>query len=120
MSKLTLRLTPVDQPDMPEEIPEAPKLDRSAHYAEIGGMEGIQYLQGRNFFSAGGHFVRIAPKHQWQPEETEEQKRNRIRQKAKDAKFFAKRTIAPAQVPQSLIEAEMENARARSAERLAE
>jgi hypothetical protein len=119
MAKMTLRLPTFDQPEVEEQMPEVPEFDRSAHFAEIGGMEGIQYLQGRNFFSAGGHFVREAPKHQWQPEETAEQKRNRIKQKAKDAKFFAKRVIAPAQVPQSIIEAELENGKARYAERLA-
>lgn len=100
-----------------ETMPEIPALDKSAHYAEVGGVEGVRYLQGRNYFANGGSFVREAPKEQWQPEETDEQRRNRAKKAARDAKFFAKRG-APV-LPQKLLEAELENAKARAAEALA-
>ncbi len=98
-----------------EESPFVPDFDKDAMYAEVGGVEGVYYLQGRNYFARGGQYVREAPQAQWMAPETPEQRRNRQMQTIKNKKFFHK-PVAPAVVPESIINAERENAQARAAE----
>jgi hypothetical protein len=108
----TLKLRPES------EAPEAtPEFDWNAHYAEIGGIDGVKYLQGKNFFGAGGHFRSQAPENMWQHPETDKERQNRIKQATANKKFFG--THQPkieGIVPQKVIDADRENRQALAAE----
>ncbi len=95
--------------------PPPPEFDWNAHYAEVGGIDGVKYLQGKNFFGAGGHFRSQAPEHMWQNPETEDQRKNRIRQATANKKFFGTHQ-PPGAVPQKVIDADRENRQALAAE----
>ena len=105
------------QPDKPEAAP-TPVFDKSAHFAEVGGIEGVVYLQGKNFFSAHGVFRREAPEHMWLNPETDDQRKNRLKQVTANKKFFG--THQPAKndgiMPQKVIDADRENRQALVAE----
>lgn len=95
-----------------------PKLDTSAHYGEVCGMQGIRFVQGKAFFNHLGEYVGPAPKHMWLAPLTAEQEAQRRKQAQGNKKFFGTpKNLAPgAGVPLAIINAERENAQARAAE----
>jgi len=94
-----------------------PVFDPNERYGEVGGIEGVGYIQGKNYFSPNKQFRREAPEDQWMRAFTAEEKLNLRKQVAKNVKFFGtKKNVAPAKIPESVIKAEQENAQARAAE----
>jgi hypothetical protein len=99
-----------------------PPMDFDAHYGEVHGRDdGVRYVQGKNFFGHKGQFIGEAPEAQWLAPLTREQEDNRREQMLKNRKFFAasKPRINDTGMPQAVINAERENARARAAENAA-
>jgi hypothetical protein len=104
---------------VPAVLPEhGPELDRTAHFGEVCGMDGVRYVQGKALFNAIGKYVGPAPKEMCLAALTKEQERARQKQIQNNKKFFhaGAPTTRAAAVPQSIVDAERENARARAAE----
>ena len=104
-----------------EPVDETPQFDPEANTGEIGGIEGVRYVQGPgHLFNAHKTFVRTDPAFKMQPL-SEEQERNRRKQALSNKRFFASANpkIREAGLPQQVIDAEKENARARAAEAFA-
>ena len=103
------------------EAPPAPVFDPEANTGEVGGIEGVRYVQGPgHLFNARKDYVRTDPSFKMEPL-TEEQERNRRKQAMQQKRFFASANpkIREAGLPQTVIDAEKENARARAAEAFA-
>jgi len=103
------------------EAPPAPVFDPTANTGEVGGIEGVRYVQGAgHLFNARKEYVRTDKSFAMEPL-TEEQEANRRKQALSNKKFFisANPKIREAGLPQQVIEAERENARARAAEAFA-
>ena len=99
------------------EIQAMPEFDWNAHYAEVGGIDGVKYIQGKNFFGSGGHFRSEAPQHMWLAEETDKQRQNRLKQATANKKFFGTHPVRnDGAVPQKVIDADRENRQALIAE----
>ena len=99
-----------------------PEFDPEAHYGEVGGVLGVKYVQGDNFFKPNGDFHSVAPPESRLKPLTKEQESDRLRRLSKTKKLFGNKLAQAAHnaVPESVIKAERENARARAAESLAE
>lgn len=103
------------QEKKPEKAP--PKFDRTAHYGEVGGEDGVKYVQGNAYFNARGDFVRWAPAAAVLKPLTKEQEMDRQRRLRASKKLFgAKLVKATDSIPDEVIEAQRENARALAAE----
>jgi hypothetical protein len=98
-----------------------PIFNPDANTAEVHGPEGVRYLQDKYLFNRAHRYIGLAPREQWLAPLTPEQEHNRRLQLQKNRKFFgsAKPNNAEAALPQQLIDAERENAKARAAESLA-
>lgn len=96
-----------------------PVFDRRAHFAEIGGIHGVKYVQGKYFFNSVGQYVREADEAHVLAPLTREQELDRLMRMREQA---ARSTVIGdrrgGQVPQHIIDAERENARAAGAESL--
>lgn len=96
-----------------------PVFDRRGHFAEIGGIHGVKYVQGDNFFNSLGVFVKKADEAHALAPLTREQEIDRLMrmrdQAARSTVIGDKRN---GQVPQHILDAERENARAAGAEAL--
>lgn len=118
MATLSLNKGTTDAKGTDDFITEKPvAFDPDAPTNEIGGMEGVKYLQGKNFFNPAKLFVRQAPKEMWMAPLTPAQEVARKRQILQNKKFLA--GVAKPQtaaMPQAILNAERENARARAAE----
>src|ERR1700690_1230236 len=95
--------------------PPVPQFDENEMYGETGGIEGVHYIQGKNYFNRRKEFVREIGDGQALRGYTDAERDNRRKQMAKNTKFFSK-PVAPAQVPEKIIKAGEGNARARAAE----
>ena len=95
-----------------------PTFDHDAHFGEVFGVEGVRYVQGRNYFGHKHQFVREAPRDAWLAPLTEEQERARQKQMRDNRKFFgnAKTHRNEGAIPQAVLDAERENSQARAAE----
>jgi hypothetical protein len=102
-----------------------PPMDFDGHYGEVhgpgGDPDGVRFVQGRKLYGNKGQFVKDAPKEMWMTPLTQEQEDNRRRQMQANRKFFAaaKPRVNDTGVPQAVVNAERENARARAAENAA-
>ena len=97
-------------------VPAQPKeLDWAAHYGEVGGVDGVKFVQGKNFFNAVGKFVREAPKECWLAPLTAEQESDRRARMRKNGQVIGKRP-PEAEMPKHLVDAMRENALAQAAE----
>lgn len=115
MSTLSLRRNERTQPVQPDEIiPElAPQWDPKATYLGIGGMVGVAFMQGDNYFNCRKEFVKEVPPKQ----------RLKMPQPPKVAQAAGHRGprgaipfgSAPV-VPQTVASAQKENAQALAAE----
>jgi hypothetical protein len=104
-----------------EAVDETPRFDPEANTGEVGGIEGVRYVQGPgHLFNAHRAYVRTDPSFKMEPL-TDEQERNRRKQSLSNKRFFASANpkIREAGLPQQVIDAEKENARARAAEAFA-
>jgi hypothetical protein len=104
-----------------EAVDNTPRFDPDANTGEVGGIEGVRYVQGPgHLFNAHKGYVRTDPAFKMEPL-TEDQERNRRKQSLSNKRFFASANpkIREAGLPQQVIDAEKENARARAAEQFA-
>jgi hypothetical protein len=102
-------------------VDETPRFDPDANTGEVGGIDGVKYVQGPgHLFNARKAFVRTDPAFKMEPL-TDEQERNRRKQANSNKRFFisANPKIREAGIPQQVLDAEKENARARAAEQFA-
>ena len=95
-----------------------PTLDRSKHYGEVGGVQGVKFVQGNAYFRANGDFHSYTGPGEELTPETREAEILRKQKEAKDNVKWGrvpKRGGAP-ELPKKVIEASRENARALAAE----
>lgn len=94
------------------------EFDNNGHYGEVGGMDGVRYVQGKSLFNNIKQYVRPAPEHMWLAPLTKEQVEQTRKRELANRKFFggAKNLAPGAAIPQAVINAERENAQARAAE----
>lgn len=114
----TLRL---GKPEMPSSVkaPEhGPELDRTKHFGEVCGVEGVRYVQGKALFSNIGRYVGVAPKEMELAPLTAKQETERQQKIRDNKKFFSATTpkAREAAVPQAILDAEKENRKALAAE----
>lgn len=104
---------------VPAKLPDhGPEFNPAANFGEVCGMDGVRYVQGKALFNAVRRYVGPAPENMWLAALTPEQERERQKRILANKKFFhagAPATLAAA-VPQSIVDAERENAKARAAE----
>ena len=95
-----------------------PVFDPEENTAEMYTPEGMRYIQLKHLFNRAKQYMGPAPENCWLQPMTPEQKRNLKIQTEKNKKFFgsAKPNIKEAGLPQKVLDAERENARARAAE----
>lgn len=96
-----------------------PDFDPNALFGEVGGMDGVRYVQGKSLFGNVKQYVGPAPEHMWLAPLTKEQSEQARKRDLANKKFFGAsgKTLAPgAAIPQAVINAERENAQARAAE----
>lgn len=102
-------------------VDETPRFDPDANTGEVGGVDGVKYVQGPGrLFNAHKVYVRTDDTMKMTPL-TESQERDRRQQALKQKRFFASANpkIREAGIPQQVLDAEKENARARAAEQFA-
>lgn len=117
------RVEPVPSAPVPSApVAEKPRFNPHEHYGEVGGVEGVKYVQGKHFFKPNGDFHSVAPEAAQLAPLTSEQEADRQKRLRANKKFFGKALAqaADSMLPQKVIDAERENAKARSAETLAE
>jgi hypothetical protein len=121
------RLPPLDEPvDVPIPMPKPlvepvfdPERLAVQSYSAEGGMG---FVQGKNFFTSTGKFVRELPESAWYittPEQEENNRKARARQRQIFGKKAGTPDNAPA-LPTKVLNALRENGRAAAAEALAE
>jgi hypothetical protein len=95
-----------------------PVFDPEENTAELHTPEGIRLLQLDHLFNKSHQYIGSAPAGTALAPLTPEQKRNLKVQREKNLRFFggSKAVIREAGLPQKVIDAERENARARAAE----
>ena len=101
---------------------ETPVFDPEALAVQTYGDAGLGFVQGKNYFTAAGTFVRELPEAQWYVTTPEMEANNRKARAKWRALTMGKQLaakVSPA-IPDKLIEAARENALAYSAEALAE
>jgi hypothetical protein len=106
------------QPGAPMPVFDPDRLAVQTYSAE--GGQG--FIQGKNYFSSNGKFIREVPEAQWYIT-TPEQEENNRKARARYRQVFGRKANVPANdpaMPKSLLEASRENAHARNAERLAD
>ena len=101
---------------------EVPMIDESVPYAIVGGVPGVQYVQGRNFYDRGKRFVREAPMAQWYISDAVVKKVSAMDRADEARRELARKGLFEGlpTLPQSEINRLRENARAAAAENLAE
>jgi hypothetical protein len=104
-------------PEIEAEV-ETPKLNRDKNYGEVGGMQGVKYVQGNAYFRANGDFHSWTEPDQALKPETPEGELLRKRKEARDDKKWGRipqRAGAP-ELPKKVMDASRENAQALAAE----
>lgn len=99
-------------------VEDSPEFDPRKPFAEVRGEPGVSYVQGENYFARDKAFVKQAPEHAWYspPEPTPKTHADAVRAAQRE---FSRLPQVP-RAPQSVIDAERENARAAAAEAHAE
>lgn len=97
-----------------ETVEPAPEFDPCKPFAEVRGEPGVGYVQGENYFARDKVFVKRAPEHAWYspPAPTLKTRADAVQAAQRE---FARLPQVP-RAPQSVIDAERENARAAAAE----
>jgi hypothetical protein len=118
MAGATLRLGKPEMPSQATAPEHGPKFDPAQHFGEVGGMDGVKYVQGKALFNNAKTYVGPAPKEMWLAPLTPRQETDRQKQIQANKKFFhaGTKVVKDAAVPQTIIAAERENAQARAAE----
>lgn len=89
-----------------------PAFDDDAHSAEVYGMDGVRYVQGKALFNNAKNYVGPAPKEMCLAPLTAEQEHARRLQLIKNKKFFGAPKISKivGAIPQRVLDAQRENA----------
>jgi hypothetical protein len=99
------------------EAPVDPAFDPQQPFAEVGGVEGVQYIQGQSYFNRAKQYVGPAPEAAWLTPATPEQLRANRVQEMRNKAFFERIALRrKAEIPKPVLDAEREDARARAAE----
>ncbi len=96
-----------------------PVFDPDGHKGEVGGMQGVKWIQGKYLFGNNGAYLGIAPESMWMTPLTPEQEKDRRLQLLKNKRFFNGGKVAATvkgTVPQAVLNAERENKQALAAE----
>lgn len=93
-----------------------PVFDKEGYFVMDISMGGTLYIQGRHVFTAGGKYLRDIPPGDKPATLTEEQERNFKKDKVRAQKVFGKPRGPDASIPQAVLDAQRENARALAAE----
>lgn len=96
---------------------EIPQFDPDAHHGEVMGVDGVRWVQGRNYFDNLQRFVKQAPKEAWMAPLTADQEIDRRQRVAHNRRVALGRRTAEAPLPEHVIRSRQENARAEAAER---
>lgn len=115
-------------PDKPRPVPPLPPevvpvFDPEALAVQSYSAEGgLCFIQGKSLFTQAGNFLRALPESQWYVTTPEMEANNRKARAKQRAMFMGKGIAAKggSSVPDTLLEAAKENARAFRAEALAE
>lgn len=121
MGTLKLKRSAPSESAVDEAVDETPRFDPNANTGEVGGIAGVRYVQGPgHLFNAHKTYVRTDESFKMETL-TEEQERNRRKQALSNKRFFisANPKLREAGLPQQVLDAEKENARARAAEQFA-
>ncbi len=111
MATLNLNKETVKKPD---------RLDESQHYAEVGGVDGVRYVQGDWMFGHDKRCVGEAPDNMKLKPLTMEQELDRRARLQANKKFFAQaKPLKAGEMPEDVVNAQRENSRARAAEHYA-
>lgn len=106
--------------NLKKDEPKEPTFDESAHYGEVGGVEGVRYVQGDNLFDNAKRFVRVAPDNMKMKPLTMDQELDRRARLQANKKFFAQaKPVKGGEMPENVVNAQRENSRARAAEHYA-
>jgi hypothetical protein len=109
---------PLPAPAKPVVIP---VFDPEMLAVETYGDGGIGFIQGKNYFTRGGAFVRELPEAQWYLTTPEMERNNKIaRAKWRAVTRGSAQAQRAANVPDKLVQISRENARVLAAEALAE
>ena len=102
--------------------PSVPVFDPEALAVTTYGDGGAGFIQGKNYFTAAGKFVRELPKEQWYITTPEMERNNKIARAKWRAMRHGKQAGRPGgpAIPEKLLEVHKENSRALAAEALAE
>lgn len=97
-----------------------PVFDPEALAVQTYGEGGLGFVQGKNFFTSGGKFVKTLPEGQWYKTTPEMEANNRKARAKQRAMFAGKSAPKGPQLPDKLIDIARENSRVLAAESLAE
>ena len=97
-----------------------PVFDPEALAVQTYGEGGSGFIQGKNFFTGNGKFVREVPKEQWYVTTPEMEANNRKARAKQRAMFAGKGVPRGQQLPDKLLDIARENSRVLAAESLAE
>ena len=123
MAKLSLKKPVVEAPvvEAPPAPAAVPVFDPELLAVETYGDGGAGFIQGKNYFTRSGAFVRELPKEQWYVTTPEMERNNKLaRAKWRAVTRQNVATKRGADIPDKLLQVSRENARARAAEALAE
>lgn len=129
MARLSLkRPAPVEQKAAPQRSSEPlpapaalPVFDPESLAASTYGDSGAGFIQGKNYFTTAGVFVRELPKEQWYITTPEMERNNKIARAKWRAMTNRSGTVKRgAAIPDKLLTISRENARVLAAEALAE
>jgi hypothetical protein len=107
---------------VPSKLPEhGPEFNQTGHYAEVCGMDGVKFVQGKALFNHIKRYVGPAPENMWLAPLTAEQERERQRKIIANKKFFgtalgSQPGTAKAELPKDIRDAQQENRKALAAE----
>ncbi len=118
MAGATLRLSKPEMPSSATAPEHGPEFDPAGHFGEVCGVEGVKYVQGKALFNNARKYVGPAPKEMQLAPLTSRQESERQKLAQANKKFFHAGTpkAREAAVPQSILDAERENAKVRAAE----
>jgi len=124
MARLSLKKPAVEAPaEAPPAAPaEVPVFDPERLAVSTYGDGGAGFIQGKNYFTAAGVFVRELPKEQWYITTPEMERNNQIARAKWRALTHQRAPFVHrgADIPDKLLQVSRENARVLAAESLSE
>lgn len=111
------------EPEPVADVVADPVFDPEALAVQTYGDAGAGFIQGKNYFTSAGKFIRELPKAQWYVTTPEMERNNRIARAKQRARFAGRGDPArrpAADIPEQLLRVQRENAQVLRAESLAE